>query len=61
MEKFDYESDKCWEFTNELQVSLMCSACDLKAQEYLNFESGQIAINSDSFKKFSQKCRRMVA
>jgi len=60
VEKFEEESDRCWEFTNELQISLMCSVCDPKAQNFLNFENNEVLVNQDTFKKFSQKCKRMV-
>jgi hypothetical protein len=60
LQKFTEESTRCWEFTNELQISLMCSACDHKAQKYLDFPKSEILINPESFRKFSSKCKKMV-
>jgi len=46
---YQKETQKCWDFINDIQVSLMCSACDPRAQKYLNFETGELKINEDTF------------
>jgi len=59
---FNYqkEAEVCWEFIDELQVSLMCSACDPKAQKYLNFADKQIHVDEDTLSKFTLSCSSMI-
>lgn len=51
--KYQKEAEVCWQFIDELQVSLMCSACDPKAQKYLNFVEKQIHVDEDTLIKFN--------
>ena len=60
LEMYDEESQKCWNFTNELQISMMCSACDPNAQKSLNFEKSEVVISKDSFGRFVQNCKAMI-
>jgi hypothetical protein len=60
IDRYEEESARCWDFTNELQTSLMCAACDIKAQRYLDFENSEISINSDSFKAYTSSCKQML-
>jgi hypothetical protein len=63
LKNFQKEAEICWNFVNELQNSLMCSACDPEAQKWLNFSDPidpSITITQDTFNKFSLNCQGML-
>jgi len=54
------EMEKCWNFTNQVQTTVLCDVCNSKLQGSMDFKSNQIFLNKDSCASVTDSCYYMT-